>query len=421
MSISSLQHRIQKRVELQQYKTDYRDIGSFIKRKRKELNVTQDEISNGICSISYLSKIENNQIVPSEFYIKEIMNKLDIDQAIYTKSIKDREYVTNTIRHFFYLDDVSISTLYQDIKDIEHNLVINLCKLGYNVYFQHEDDNQYVMMLEHLVANMSDLDIQVYLLFSAQYFLSHQKYKTALELILLQESLPQQNDYLIGMFHELAYIVKQRLHITNSANEDYHSAMHIFTKHHNMKRIVRLALSKVESIREEHPKKALRMLESIKSDGLEPHIKDQYYYLRSLIQFSLRRFQEATVSLKKIQAESIYYMRKMTLLLQICRMEDDYDMIEEIRKILESYTPNVQEMSTKIYYHYLTQDDKNDQKDYLRNIAIPFSIKIEDYKHLKQYTDDIMQLCIDGSRYKEAMQHYNRYQKEMHKIQQLLY
>ena len=54
MSISSLKHRIHKRMELQKYKQDFSDIGSFIKRKRKELNITQDEVSNGICSISFL-------------------------------------------------------------------------------------------------------------------------------------------------------------------------------------------------------------------------------------------------------------------------------------------------------------------------------------------------------------------------------
>ena len=81
MSIQSLKHRIHKRVNMRRFKQDYSDIGSLIKRKRKELNVTQDEISKGICSISYLSKIENNQIVPSDFYVREIMDKLDIDEG----------------------------------------------------------------------------------------------------------------------------------------------------------------------------------------------------------------------------------------------------------------------------------------------------------------------------------------------------
>ena len=66
MSISSLKNRINKRIELEKFKSDFTDIGSFIKKKRKELNVTQDEISTGICSISYLSKIENNQIIPND-------------------------------------------------------------------------------------------------------------------------------------------------------------------------------------------------------------------------------------------------------------------------------------------------------------------------------------------------------------------
>ena len=73
MSIESLRTKIKKKVQFEQFKNDYADIGSFIKKKRKEMQVTQDEISNGICSVSYLSKIENNQIVPNDYYVREIM------------------------------------------------------------------------------------------------------------------------------------------------------------------------------------------------------------------------------------------------------------------------------------------------------------------------------------------------------------
>ena len=62
MGIESLKSKVQKRIHQESIKKDYQEIGTFIKKRRKDLNMTQDMISNGICSISYLSKIENNQI-----------------------------------------------------------------------------------------------------------------------------------------------------------------------------------------------------------------------------------------------------------------------------------------------------------------------------------------------------------------------
>ena len=421
MSIESLKNRINKRVEIEKYKNDFTDIGSFIKEKRKELNVTQDEISTGICSISYLSKIENNQIIPNDFYVREIMEKLDVDRAIYTKSMKEKEYLQNVINAYFYMDDNSIRLIYEDIKDVEHNLVINLCKLGYIVYSGINDESQYVMMLEHLVNNMSDYEIKVYLFFAAIYFISNRKYKTALELILLNEKLTNNNDLLEGMFYEISYYVKQRLHIKNCSSEDYYHAMSIYSRYHNVNRIIFMALNKAKYLINENPEKALKVLKTIKTELLVEGIRDFYYYTKSQVYYKLERYSDATLSLKKITEESEFYLRKMTLLLRICIKSQDYEMISEIKKILSKYRPNKNEMKSKVFYHYLIQENDNDRKEYLRDIAIPFSIQIEDYDTLKEYTDTVMEICVDNSRYKEATQYYRKYQKEISKIRRILY
>lgn len=421
MSIQSIKHRIQKRMNNKKQKQDYSDIGSFIKKRRKELNVTQDEISNGICSISYLSKIENNQIVPSDFYVREIMEKLDIDHAILSKGIQDKGYVDTIIDAFFYLNDEKMEQLFEDIKDIEYNVVINLCKLGYTVYHQLEDDNQYVMMLEHVVNNMNDLEVELYLYFSSLYFIFHQKYKVALELIVLYESMPSMNPKLDGMFKELAFHVKHRLHLKVCASDDYHHAMNIYQQHHNVSRIVRLAIEKINQIARENPQRALMMMDTLKVSLLKQEELDSIQYHKANIFYQLEQYQDATFALKQIKQDSVYYYRKMILILKICIQEDDQDMIVQIQNLLEDISPDRREMNAKIQYHYLLQRSKEDKKDFLRDIAIPFSIKVEDYTSLYQYTMDIMNLCMDDSRYKEATQFFHKYERELAKIEKLLY
>lgn len=421
MSIESLKNRINKRLEIEKYKKDFADIGSFIKEKRKEMKVTQDEISTGICSISYLSKIENNQIVPNDFYVREIMEKLDVDKAVYAKSIKEKEYLDKMITSYFYMDQDGIREVYNEIKDIEHNLVINLCKLGYQVYFAIDDNSQYVMMLEHLVNNMSNFEIKVYLFFATIYFVENEKYKTALELILLSEKLNSGNERLNGMFFEISYYVKQRLHIKNCSNEDYFNAVGIFSKYHNVNRIVYIALNKAGYLKNENPEKALDILETLTKDFLSDELMDLYYYTLADVLYKLKRYNESTLALKNITEVSGYYLRKMILLLNICIKADDCDMIAEIKSILSSYHPNKKEMKSKVYYHYLTITDDSSRKEYLRDIAIPFSIQVEDYDRLKVYTDSVMEICTSNSRYKEAIQYYKKYQKEISRIQKLLY
>ena len=50
----------------------------LLKRKRLEQNRTLEEVSKGICSPSYLSKIENGQVDADAIYYKALFEKLDL-------------------------------------------------------------------------------------------------------------------------------------------------------------------------------------------------------------------------------------------------------------------------------------------------------------------------------------------------------
>lgn len=53
---------------------DYR--GLLIKKQRKELDISLEALSHGICSPSYLSKIENNILVANDDIYNLLFKKL---------------------------------------------------------------------------------------------------------------------------------------------------------------------------------------------------------------------------------------------------------------------------------------------------------------------------------------------------------
>ena len=55
---------------------DYR--GLLIKKRRKELDISLEALSHGICSPSYLSKIENNILVANDDIYNLLFKKLGI-------------------------------------------------------------------------------------------------------------------------------------------------------------------------------------------------------------------------------------------------------------------------------------------------------------------------------------------------------
>ena len=63
-------------------------LAKFLKRRRNELNRTLEDVSRGICSPSYLSKIENCQVEVDSYYYESLFEKLDLK---YENFIKERQ------------------------------------------------------------------------------------------------------------------------------------------------------------------------------------------------------------------------------------------------------------------------------------------------------------------------------------------
>lgn len=421
MGITSLKNKVSKRIKNESLKTDFQEIGVFIKKRRKDLNLTQDIISNGICSVSYLSKIENGQISPNEYFVKEIMTKLEIEEDFLNKNLEDKSYLNKAIKCFFYMDMTGMEILFEEIKTIEDNLIINICKFGYLVSKFNRLNSDYVVSLENLVMNMSDLELKTYLLFSTLYFISHDDYKTALELLLMATELNVQNDYLTAMINEYLYYVKQRLLKKNCSSENFEEAYRIYTKYLNSERSTSIVLNRIKYLSEENPKQSLELLENVKTTLLKGFNHEFYQYLKARILFNLECYNEAVISLSNIKDDSQLFTSKMVLLYEICLLEEDTEMLEEIKSILKEFRSKKSDLKDKVYFHFLTQKDEENKKEYLRDIAIPFSIKTSDYHSLNFYIEYIMDICISNSRYKEATQYYKKYTKEISKVERILY
>ncbi|TCI56131.1 tetratricopeptide repeat protein [Exiguobacterium sp. SH5S13] len=67
--------------------------GNLIKVERMRRNMKQSVLARGVCSVSYLSKIENNQTSPSEEVLELIFNKLDITVPLYFDFSKQVEKI----------------------------------------------------------------------------------------------------------------------------------------------------------------------------------------------------------------------------------------------------------------------------------------------------------------------------------------
>ena len=108
--------------------------GVLLKRKRIENNYTLEEVSQGICAPSYLSRIENNLVDVEEKYYISLFKKFDIDfeklkeekeHEIYNELLKCYlleneneaiDLISNALKTGYYMDiEVELMVLYDNI------------------------------------------------------------------------------------------------------------------------------------------------------------------------------------------------------------------------------------------------------------------------------------------------------------------
>ncbi|MCU9614813.1 helix-turn-helix transcriptional regulator [Caldibacillus lycopersici] len=163
-------------------------IGKRIKYHRLKLNMTQSELSDGIISVSYLSKIENGTAEPDMDVIGLLCKRLKIDPHARGND-KDFELYKMWFNHLLVGGREESSKLYSEISKINaigNTSLMKLVELHKLRYFllvnnKNEADKQYAY-LKKISKNFTEIENYYWLKFSANYHYSLLSYSKALYL-----------------------------------------------------------------------------------------------------------------------------------------------------------------------------------------------------------------------------------------------
>ncbi|WP_215146228.1 tetratricopeptide repeat protein [Exiguobacterium qingdaonense] len=120
------------------------NFGNLIKVERMRRNMKQSVLARGICSISYLSKIENSQTSPSDEVLELIFERLEIDVPIYydlsEKIDKTKKEIRDTLKeallsrqeeaYFKRIEKFKSNPVVLQSKDLYITLLITLARFG---------------------------------------------------------------------------------------------------------------------------------------------------------------------------------------------------------------------------------------------------------------------------------------------------
>ncbi len=124
------------------------NIGNIIKELRKKKNFSQKQLAEGICSIEYISKIENNKKNPSTEIASKLLAKLGADSDMFLSHLNfmdNKAYQTHCFELEALISKSNFKKARKYIKELEKN---------YPFYASGEPKQYLMTKSSHILANL---------------------------------------------------------------------------------------------------------------------------------------------------------------------------------------------------------------------------------------------------------------------------
>ncbi len=111
-------------------------IGMLIKRRRTELGLTQEELADGICAVTTLSRIENGERMPTQNHLEILLQRIGYSDLMLQSYVNENEFLAHDlkfkIRQAYILGDnqlarelfVQLEQLLSSPKDIDKQFLL---------------------------------------------------------------------------------------------------------------------------------------------------------------------------------------------------------------------------------------------------------------------------------------------------------
>ncbi len=158
-------------------------IGSAIKYKRHALRMTLEEASKDICSVSYLSKLENNIIVPSERYVMQLKQRFCLNEATLNEDPQTYQTLKRILIHKI-LNNQKLSQSFINQIGSQTNYQTSILMFGVHVLNQHKDKayHTYQKMIP-MIASMPDESFAIAICLLSRLLYDETRYQEANEIL----------------------------------------------------------------------------------------------------------------------------------------------------------------------------------------------------------------------------------------------
>lgn len=362
----------------------YQFIGAELKRCRLNLSKTLHAVSGVNRSISYISKIENNKIIPNEESLMELCEELYISREDLKDMYKFDECIEKATAALFYHDLDTLRDLY-DVYSKFSFIRTELIKGIYYSAFNLSDDLLETLKKVALVEeNLVYEDYTIYAYLGCIIYLINNEYLEAYKLAkhVLGESIT--NKYIEALFLTLIFKIKVNFGIGGFQYE-YEEARNVLVELNNYSEIDELNLL--------YDRKNIEEVENCDLEQLvlksHPRKLKKFFIIKSGDKAEIKSFIENNVIDDKNLLICYYLL-------------NDYENFKiTLKKVFDNSKESIDFIMGN-YYKIKLFGDEMELKNYLHDICLPFCLKRHSISLLLIFYEELCALNAMIFKYKES-------------------
>lgn len=362
--------------ELNISKENIQIIGAELKRRRINQSQTLVNLSS-VCSVSYISKIENGKIIPKLNVLRDLCEEQGISQDELNTLLMVDDLIDRCIDAMFWNNRQKIMDTYNQVYLFD-NYKVTLIKIMYEMTYFHWDIVKELLNSIYIIKdNLEDRDLYLFILLSMCYANVSNNYPDVFELY--NEMVFCKNEYLLAMASKELFISIAKYGFENPipAYEEYNKR---YSALFNFSNEVMYDLF-IETI----VKANYSIPTSLKS-SLKPSIKLVY----CLVSNDFEELQEL---------EKIYNTSPFEKLL-IATAKKDYTLGEKLYQKLKLNRLCAQELLIANYCNLINQGLNEELANYIIQVAAPMAISNNDGLLLKMFLAKLSEIAFVVGKYK---------------------
>lgn len=411
-------------------------IGDRLKFASIKREWTQEEVAEGIISVSYLSKIENNQVTPSEEVLRLLCQRLGIEN-IFSDSMHEQAeqimswYKTITDKNAREAIEMyeKMKTMVERFEDAEVNAYFLLVEMRYYLFTKNIDAAESSLIKIRELYNTFDHKMKYYYYkFIGLLYYCKEKYEEALEHYKKAEQLYQFQSFPkweeADLYYLLALAYSQLWKILSCMNYVQH-ALTIYQSDYNLRRsaechillgICHRRYGELDKAIECYSlaQKAARMVNDIEILGIIEHnlgylksMKREHrdaiqHYENSLIYKRNAPLADRFITLFSLIKE---YYASQNYRKALANVEESLQLLKEHSHTIPTYYEYYLHFTV---YQYLLSDDVSCQtfETFMKNEVLPYFQKHKKYEEVARYAEYLASYYERCHKYKLASKYY---------------